>query len=270
MAGTIAAIVGGGYILFTILLYMMQSRFIYIPDREVTANPGALGLEFENVNIAVSDTVSLNGWYIPAQNERAVLLFCHGNAGNISNRLESIGLFHNLELSIFIFDYRGYGRSSGKPTEEGTHLDAVAAWHWLTDHKGYEPNQIIIFGRSLGGAVAARLASETDPRALIIESAFTSIDDMASKLYPYMPVRMIGRFHYATIDYIKMVKCPVLVIHSMNDELVPYEHGRRIYEAAGQPKKFFVISGGHNRGFMDNSSQYSLEINSFLHKCLGD
>ena len=270
LVGTIAAIIAGAYILFAVILYMMQSRFIYIPDREVTADPGAIDLEFENVNFKASDGVALNGWFIPAKNERAVLLFCHGNAGNISDRLESIRLFHNLGLSIFIFDYRGYGQSGGKPSEEGTHLDAIAAWQWLTDVKGYNPGRIIVFGRSLGGSVAARLASEKTPRLLITESAFTSIDDMASKLYPYMPVRMIGRFHYATINYIGKVKCPVLVIHSMNDELVPYEHGQRLYEAAGEPKKFFDISGDHNRGFMDNYDEYSNGIKSFLDEYLSD
>lgn len=264
LIGTIAAIAAGGYIVFAIMLYIMQSRFIYIPTAKIEADPGKIGLEFENVDFAASDSVTLNGWFIPAENERAVLLFCHGNAGNISHRLESIQLFNRLGLSVFIFDYRGYGRSSGKPTEEGTHLDASAAWQWLVREKQYAPDKIIIFGRSLGGAAAARLASETNPRALIVESAFTSIEDMASKLYPYMPVRLLGRFHYGTIDYIRGVKCPVLIIHSTDDELVPYSHGRLLYEAAGQPKEFLEISGDHNRAIIDIPDKYAQGLDSFL------
>jgi len=262
--GTIAAVLAGGYIFFAVLLYFMQTRFVYVPSRELEADPVNIGLQFENVDFIASDGVKLHGWYIPAEVERAVMLFCHGNAGNISHRLESIKLFNQLGLSVFIFDYRGYGQSEGEPSETGTHLDALAAWNWLVDVKAVDPGRIVIFGRSLGGAVAARLAGETNPKALMIESAFTSIGDMGAQIYPYMPVKLLLRYHYRTIDYISRAGCPVLVLHSPDDELVSYKQGRRLFEAANEPREFFEISGGHNGGFLDEPDNYKSGFDSFL------
>ena len=262
--GTISAVLAGGYIVFALLLFFMQARFVYVPSRELEADPDNIGLKFENVEFMTSDNVSLHGWYIPAERERAVLLFCHGNAGNISHRLESIHLFNRLGLSVFIFDYRGYGRSEGKPDEEGTYNDAIAARDWLVDHKQYDPQKIVVFGRSLGGAVAARLAYEKNPKAMIIESAFTSVGDMGAQIYPYMPVKLLLRYHYRTIDYIGGARCPVLVIHSPDDELVSFSHGQKLYDAAPEPKKFLEITGGHNGGFLDEPDIYIKGLDSFL------
>jgi len=239
------------------ILYLMQPVFLYSPTREVTYTPGELGLDFESVVFKTSDGLRLTGWFVPADNSRLTVLFCHGNGGNMSHRLDSISILHNLGLNCFIFDYRGYGQSEGKPSEEGTYLDARAAYKWLTEEKKESADDIILFGRSLGGSIGAQLASKVEVKALIIESSFTSYVDIGKKFYPYMPVRWFTKFSYKTVDYVKDVHCPVMIIHSRNDELVPFEFGCRLYEAANEPKEFVEIFGSHNDGFLLSSEIYN-------------
>jgi len=193
-----------------------------------------------------------------------MVLFCHGNAGNISHRLESIEIFHRLGLNIFIFDYRGYGQSEGKPTEQGTYEDASVAWRYLTQQRQVNPNEIIVFGRSLGGAVASWLAQSHSPGALILESTFTSLADIAASLYPYLPVRLLLRFKYNTAEYLGKVNCPVLIVHSRDDEIMPFSHGCRLFEMASEPKKFLEISGTHNEGFIISGKDYEKGLNAFI------
>ena len=263
------------------ILYFMQPTFLYCPVREVLYTPEELDLDFEDVVFKTDDGLCLNGWYIPAplearrqnsltgsvqsegslltgpvENSDLTVLFCHGNGGNMTHRLDSINIFYNLGLSCFIFDYRGYGSSEGKTTEEGTYLDVMAAYKWLTKEKKISPDDIIIFGRSLGGSIAAQLAAKVEARALIIESAFTSYVDIGRKFYPYMPVRWFASFSYRTIDYIKDVRCPVMVIHSRSDDVVPFEFGLELYEVANEPKEFVEIFGSHNDGFLVSSDIY--------------
>jgi len=238
------------------ILYFMQPTFLYGPVREVPYTPDELGLDFENVVFKTSDGLRLSGWYVPAAGSRFTVLFCHGNGGNMMHCLDSINIFYNLGLSCFIFDYRGYGSSQGKPTEEGTYLDVQAAYKWLTEHKKVPPENIILFGRSLGGSIAARLATTEQTAALIIESSFTSYVDIGREFYPYMPVRWFARFSYRAIDYIRLVHCPVMIIHSRNDEVVPFEFGLELYQAANEPKEFTEIFGSHNDGFLVSGEIY--------------
>ncbi len=193
-----------------------------------------------------------------------MILFCHGNGGNISHRLDSIQLFHRLGLSTFIFDYRGYGLSEGSPAEKGTYLDAEAAWNYLIRQRKVEPKKIIVFGRSLGGAVAAWLAQGHTPRMLIIESTFTSVKDLAGKFYPYFPVRLLSRFNYNVIEYLQKVNCPLLIIHSRDDEIVPFSHGQRLFMSAKEPKEFLDIMGTHNEGFILSGKHYETGLDSFI------
>lgn len=244
------------YLGLGIILYIMQPTFLYCPVREVLYTPDELGMDFEDVVFKSDDGLLLSGWYIPAENSRLTVLFCHGNGGNMTHRLDSINIFYKLGLNCFIFDYRGYGSSEGTPGEEGTYLDVKAAYEWLTKEKKISPDDIIIFGRSLGGSIAAQLAARVEARALIIESTFTSFVDIGRKFYPYMPVRWFSRFSYRTIDYVKDVRCPVMIIHSRNDDIVPFEFGLELYEAANEPKKFVEISGSHNDGFLVSSEIY--------------
>lgn len=234
----------------------MQPTFLYRPVQDVPYSPEELGLDFEKIIFNSSDGLKLTGWYIPADTSQPTVLFCHGNGGNITHRLDSINIFHDLGLNCFIFDYRGYGNSEGSPTEEGTYLDADAAYKWLTEQKNVSADDIIIFGRSLGGSIAAYLATRVEPKSLIIESGFTSYADVGAKFYPYMPVRWFARYAYKTIDYIKKVNCPVMVIHSRNDEIIPFEFGLRLYEAANQPSEFVEIFGSHNDGFLVSAEIY--------------
>jgi fermentation-respiration switch protein FrsA (DUF1100 family) len=261
---SIAVVVFIAYWGLGLVLYFMQPVFLYSPVREVSYTPDELGLDFEKVIFKSSNGLMLSGWYIPANNSEPTVLLCHGNGGNMMHNLDTINILYNLGLSCFIFDYRGYGNSEGKPSEEGTYLDARAAYKWLTEKKGTSPDDIIVFGRSLGGSIAAHLASEVKVRALIIESAFTSYVDIGRKFYPYMPVRWFARFSYRTIDYVKDVHCPVMIIHSRNDETIPFELGLELYETANEPKEFIEISGSHNDGFLVSSEIYKSAWNKWL------
>jgi len=269
--GNIWSLVWGGlrivlavYVVLIVLVLLFQSHFIFFPERNIVATPEQIGLTFEDVAFLTEDGHILSGWFIPTEEPKGVLLFCHGNAGNISHRLDSIILFHYLGLSTFIFDYRGYGRSRGKITETGTYTDAEAAWRYLVKVRRIPPNEIIIFGRSLGGAVASKLAKNHKPKGLIVESTFTSIPDIAAEIYPFLPVRILTRFTYATIENIKDVRCPVLVVHSRDDDIIPFAHGRRIFEAAQKPKEFLEIKGSHNEGFLVTGPRYRAGLESFI------
>lgn len=253
------------YIGMALLLYFTQAEFIYYPNiggREIVTTPKYIGLEYEDVTFVTEDNIKLNGWFIPAEDSRGVIIFCHGNAGNISHRLETIQIFNELKLSTFIFDYRGFGVSEGKISEKGTYIDAEAAWNFLIKEKEIPPDKIIVFGRSLGGAIAAWLVHKHNPGALILESTFTSIPDMAAEIYPYFPVRLMCRFKYNANEYLKKVRCPVLIIHSQKDEIVPFSHGQKLFNTANEPKKFLEIRGTHN--VMQSMKDYQEGINSFI------
>ncbi len=246
------------YAVWGLALLFLQPRLLYGPVREIGITPAALGLAYEEATFPSADGVKLTGWYVPAEKSANTVLLCHGNGGNLSHLLDSLQLFHKLDLNCFAFDYRGYGRSTGRPTETGTYLDAQAAYDWLRGPKGLRPDQIILFGRSLGGSIAAYLAGRVPCRGLVVESAFTSYLDIAARLYPYLPVRWFARFlyRYDTLGYLRDVRCPVLVIHSRDDELVPFEHGVRLFEAAHEPKRFVEVVGSHNEGFLLSGDAY--------------
>ncbi|MDD4024077.1 MAG: alpha/beta hydrolase [Synergistales bacterium] len=252
-------------------IYLLQDKMIYQPWGEITATPSRVGLFFENVSFEASDGVPLHGWFIPAEKGYGkVLLFFHGNAGNISHRLESIRTFHDMGLDVLIFDYRGYGKSGGKPSEEGLYRDGTAAMEFLLE-RGYFPDEIIMFGRSLGGAVAARVSMETTPLALILESSFTSLVDMASMVARFFPVRQLLRSEYPTESILPYMSCPVLVVHSPDDEVIPFSQGLKLYEAAPEPKAFLEIKGDHNGGFILSGETYRQGLKSFLSDiaCIG-
>ena len=263
-------------ILFVILLvycslalyvYLMQPRLLFYPDlpgRELVATPAGIGLEYETVTLTTEDGVSLGAWFIPHTAARGTLLFLHGNAGNISHRLDSLRLFHELGLAVLIFDYRGYGESGGTPSEAGTYRDAMAAWRYLTGQRKIAAERIVLFGRSLGAGIAAELATRTRPGALIMESAFTSVPDMAAELYPWLPVRLLSRYRYDAREQLARINCPLLVAHSRDDEIIPFAHGQRLFEHAREPKQFLELRGGHNDGFLVTGQGYSDALERFL------
>jgi fermentation-respiration switch protein FrsA (DUF1100 family) len=244
------------------------SRFIYHPDRDMRGVPADQGLPYESVDFETQDGVRLSGWWLPACNQRGVVLFCHGNAGNISHRLDSLLIFNKLGLSTFIFDYRGYGKSDGRPSERGTYLDAEAAWHYLVRTRKIPPKYIIISGRSLGGSIAAWLAQDHHPRMLIVESSFTSLRDMVKDRFRWVPAGLVRNYQYDTRQYLHNTRCPVLIIHSRDDELIPFRQGQELYEAAKGPKEFIQMSGSHNRAFMDSLTQYESALDTFISRYL--
>ncbi len=265
---TLFALIAVLYVVYSLYLAIFQSRFVYFPEPLIEATPEAIGLEYEDVSLEAADGVKLSAWFIPSNEQRAVAIFCHGNAGNISHRLHTIKLLNRLGLSTLIFDYRGYGQSEGNPSEKGTYLDVEAAWQYIVDFRGIEPEKIIILGRSLGGAIAAYIAQKHKPGMLVIESTFTSIPDMAAVIYPYIPVRLLSRIIYPTAKYISEVKCPVLIVHSRHDDIIPFDHGLRLFEMANQPKKFLEISGNHNEGYMISVEQHEEHLRGFISKYL--
>ncbi len=251
------------------ILYLRQSRMVYFPLRRVSQSPADIGLPFDAVTLRTQDGVALDAWFVPRDGARGAVLLCHGNGGNIGHRLPAVALFHELGFHVMIFDYRGYGRSEGQPSEAGTYRDARAAWEWLTGPRGLAPEQIVVAGRSLGGAVAAALAEETGPAALILEATFTSLPDLAAGLYPWLPVRWLCRFRYNTRSCLPRIACPVLVAHSRADEIVPFAHGRRLFEAARPPRMFFELRGEHNEGELLTDPAYRQALEAFLAGALG-
>jgi len=260
----IVALVLAAYVLVCVLAYVFQARLVFFPDRAMVATPADIGLGFEEVFLPATDGPRLHAWFVPAPEARYTVLFCHGNAGNISHRLDSIRIFHDLGLAVLIFDYRGYGRSEGHPSESGTYADAAGAYRYLVDERGVAPGDIILFGRSLGSAVAVELASRVEARALIAESAFTRLPDVGQRAYPVLPVKWLSTIRYDSLSRIGRVEVPKLFVHSTADDIIPYDLGRRLYEAASEPKQFVDISGDHNSGFIVSGGHYTDALRAFL------
>lgn len=252
-----------GYLLLVVLMYLLQSQMIYHPQKSITYTPEDVDLSYEDVTFATEDGVLLHGWYIPTDSNTTVLYF-HGNAGNISGRLQTIQLLHNLGLNIFIFDYRGYGKSEGRPSEQGTYKDARAAWNYLVSEKDIENNRIVIMGRSLGGSVASWLAVQKRPAATVLESTFTSAADLGADLYPWLPVHSIIQYEYNTIENVKQIESPLFMAHSKDDEIVPFQHGKTLFEAASNPKTFVELHGPHGSGFWETGEKYRTALQEFL------
>lgn len=254
----------GIYATLCVLAFVLQSRLVYFPDQEEAGTPADAGLEFREVTFRNRRGTDLHGWYIPRENASYTMLYCHGNAGNITHRIESIRQFHDLGLAVFIFDYSGYGKSGGRPGERATYADADAAWDFLTVEEGISPEQIILFGRSLGGAIAIDLATQVEPAAMIVESCFTSVPDLGSRLYPWLPIKFIARYRYDSMSKVSEIRAPKLFIHSLDDEIVPFGMGRRLYNRARRPKEFMRIRGGHNDAFVSTGEPYEKGIERFI------
>ena len=251
------------YVGLSLALYFFQERLVFFPSKDVLVTPRTVGLGFEDVYLQSGES-RIHAWYVPAGNARLSVLFCHGNAGNISHRLETLSLLNTLGVNVLIFDYAGYGLSEGKASEAQTYRDVETAWRFLVEEKGANPKSIVLFGRSLGGGVATWLAAKEAPGALIVESTFSSVPEMGAKLYPFLPVRLLARVHYDSGARISQIASPQLFIHSREDEIVPFEQGLSLYRLANEPKTFVEIHGSHNRGFLDSAVDYISALESFL------
>jgi fermentation-respiration switch protein FrsA (DUF1100 family) len=266
MLSTLAVMVVIAYVFLAGVLFFAQAHLIYYPnyERRIASTPLDAGLAYESVEISTVDGETLHGWFVPAPAATGTVLFFHGNAGNISHRMEYLSMFNSLGYNTFIFDYRGYGESSGAPSEPGTYRDAQAAWEYLTKKRSIPPCRIILFGESLGGAIAAWLAAREKPGLLVLASVFTSVPDMAAKLYPFLPVRLLSRFEYNTLESLRSITCPVFVAHSPSDEIVPFAQGQALYEAAPHPKQFLELQGGHNNGFIFMRKEWADTLDEFI------
>jgi fermentation-respiration switch protein FrsA (DUF1100 family) len=243
-----------------------ERRSLFFPTKDFSYTPKEVGLQYENVFIKTKDGLKIKAWFIPANPvAHHTIFFSHGNGGNISHRISKIVILNKLGLNVFIYDYRGYGKSEGKPTEAGIYLDGNAVYDYLTKKKGIPEDSIIAYGESLGAAVAVGLASKAKLEALILEGAFSSAKDMAGELFPFIPSFL---FHSKldSLTKIKNVIIPKLFIHSSNDEIVPIQLSRKLYNMAPHPKFFTTLGGGHNTCFMDSQKEYIESISSFVSK----
>lgn len=263
------AIAGLCYLAVTAWVYFSQRRLLYYPTHSMEMSPSDVGLTHEDVRLINGFGTRLHGWWLPRKDARFVVLFSHGNGGNVSHRVETFRIFHRLGLATFIYDYSGYGQSGGQPSEEATRADARAAWDWLIKEQNIAPDRIILFGRSLGGAVTAQLAADlaaegTAPAGIIMESTFTSVADMGEHLYPWLPVRQLVRYRYDSGHNLADIRLPALFAHAPEDEIIPFELGRRLYESYRGPKTFMPLRGDHNSGYLLMGSRYPEGLDRFL------
>lgn len=247
-------------------LYFFQEKHIYHPEKSWLATPEAEGMAYEDVALRSSDGVGLSAWYIPSERANGSVIFFHGNARNMSSDLDAVRLWHQFGYHVFIFDYRGYGKSEGSPSEEGMYRDAQAAWDWVVRVKKESPDRIVLCGRSLGAAVAADLASKHLPKALILEAAFTSLPEAGQDLYPYFPVKLLSKYRYDTLGKLKEVRCPVLLVHSRDDQLIPFRHAQMLYAAVGGKKELITLGGPHIGGYEPTLPKYHEGLRRFLKK----
>ena len=283
------------YLAVLALVFLFQSRLVYYPEigREVTVTPQSYGLKFETVEIPTADGETLQAWWVPVEGSRGTVLFFHGNAGNISHRLDYLLMFNRQRHSTLIVDYRGYGKSTGMPSEEGTYRDAEAAWDYLRNVRKAGPRDVVVAGESLGGAVASWLAAEMShipspspggrredigsplpkgegpevrmqPRAVLLFSTFTSATDLGAGVYWFLPVRLISRIGYDNLSNLSRIQSPVFVAHSRDDDIIPFSHGKALFEAASEPKAFLEMRGGHNEGFVFTRQEWVSQLGAFL------
>jgi len=247
------------------IFYPIEKRLIYYPERGFVCTPDFVGIDYEDVWIQTDDGVRIHGWLTKHESPIATLLFFHGNAGNISHRVDNLRLLHSAGIRTLIIDYRGFGRSEGEISEQGLYLDALAAYSALCARPDVPEGSVAVFGRSLGGAVAVDLATKVSPSALILESTFTSVRDMVAHIFPILPIGSLLSTKYESLDKIGHIRSPVLFVHGTRDELVPYALGKKLFDAASEPKAFHrVDGGGHNDTYIVGGTAYIERLRSFL------
>lgn len=247
-----------------------EQRTLYAPDRLVDETPAKIGLSFQSVVVESGGGVKLSGWFVPGGLENAVearptLLFFHGNAGNISYNLDRLRVFHEAGLDVLIMDYRGYGKSDGVPSELGLAQDAMSMYFHLTEQRGVVPERLILYGESLGAAVAINLATKVPVAGIIVEAPFTSNADRVTKKWPLIPWEHILRDNYDSMPKIGKINTPVLFVHSVDDEIIPFGNSQRLYATANDPKELIKLRGTHRNSFISSFDIYSDKVTSFVH-----
>jgi len=228
------------------VMALKEPTFIYFPSRDLIATPAQVGVAYQDRWITTEDGVTVHAWYLPNPAARHTVLDFHGNAGNLGDRVELYARWHRLGLAVFAIEYRGYGRSQGTPSEQRLYRDAHAAWTDLTGTLAVPPERVVVAGRSLGSGPAVQLATEVRPAALVLENPMTNTPDMARVVYPFLPVSLLVRSRFDNVRKIRDVTCPVMVIHAEQDEIIPPSMGRRVFDAARDPKQWALLPGGHN------------------------
>ncbi|HEY3176962.1 MAG TPA: alpha/beta hydrolase [Candidatus Polarisedimenticolia bacterium] len=255
-------------------LSLIQDSFIYHPAQEIRHTPDFLRIPYEEVTLATADGETIAGWYVPAEAPEATILFLHGNAGNRGDRINDLAGLRRMDLSILIIDYRGYGGSTGSPSEEGLHADTRAAWEHLTAGRGLDPARIVLYGESLGSVPALHLARSLEaegrpgPVALILEGALTSALEMGRRAFPFLPVRWILRAKLDNLSAVREVSTPILFLHGERDEVAPIEMGRRLYESsASRMKEFHEVKGAwHNTLWTSGGAAVHRAIREFIRR----
>ncbi|MEM7541310.1 MAG: alpha/beta fold hydrolase [Pseudomonadota bacterium] len=245
-------------------LFWGQKYLVFQPFEKIETRPDQFGIAYENIALVTSDGVTLDAWYVPGPEGSRKILFFHGNAGNMSHRVQTLLVLRQLGHSVLIIDYRGYGQSEGSPSESGLYADGEAAWRYLVEQRHTDPEEIVVYGRSLGGPVAAKIAAAHKPRALIVESTFTSMADMGGYHYPYLGGRWLSRYDFDTEKYLNEVDAPILIAASPDDEIVPFEFGQRLLAATGANAAFFTLSGTHNTAFHQSGMNYFRALDRFI------
>ncbi len=252
-----------GAVLLMLYIKYIESRSVFFPEKEIEFFPSQVNLPFEDVVFNTLDGIRLNGWFIPQPNAPTTILFFHGNAGNIGHRLDKLLMLLATGANVFIIDYRGFGKSEGRISEKGLYLDAQAAYDYLVEVRKIPAEQIILYGESLGVAAVIDLAAKVKVKAIILEGGFSKGRDMAARMYPFIP-NLLFADSYNSLERIKRIGVPKLFVHSRDDEIVPFELARKLYEAGPEPKKFVEINGGHNSAFMDSKEEYMTAIDLFI------
>ncbi len=252
------------YAAICVFMFFFQKHLIHIPYEQLVGDPLSQGMEFEDLYLTTPDNARLHAWYIPNSNSDYTFWIFTGNAGNKSYMLDAVQLIYDLGYSVFIYDYRGYGPSKGKLTEQTQYEDAEFLWNYLTQTRNIPPNKIVLHGRSLGTAMASWVATKSEPAALILESGFTSITDMSKHIYGWLPIDLLLRWKYDNLERVTQYFGPTLLIHSPDDEIVPYHHSVRLFEASPGTKQILDLSGTHLEGFMDNKEIYTDGITRFM------
>jgi len=246
------------------LLFTIQTSLIFPAGGSIWRDPGAMGWPFEEVWLEPAPGERTHAWWMPLDDMRGAVLFSHGNAGTMADRLDFAAILRDLGVGVFFYDYGGYGNSSGRPSEERCYQDIRAAWRWLTETQGIAPDRIVLMGRSLGGGAAIQLATEVEPAGLIAESSFTSIPDVAAETFFFLPVRWLVRHKMDNASKIGAVTAPVFILHSPRDDIIRYRHGQALFEAATEPKRFFEMRGRHNDGWYLSYPEYGHALHAFM------
>jgi uncharacterized protein len=249
--------------------HSLERLFVYFPERLLEGDPGTIGLAFQELRLTTTDGISLHGWFVPHAEANVTILLLHGNGGNISHRLPWTEIIHGLKAHVMLFDYRGYGRSAGRPFEQGLYRDAAAAYNWWARERAPRGERLVLFGESLGGAVAVDLAARTQPAGLILQSTFTSARDMARTMMPLGLLQPLAGVYFDSATKIGGVKCPKLFIHGSRDPIVPIRLGRGLFERAPEPKSFYEVPGaGHNDLPWEAGPEYQTRLRLFLEKLI--